>query len=90
MDVAEWEASRIWPGGPSPDVVISLGTGIPPTPDSPKDKFESLPSLSSRFAPRLYRSFMSSKKDKKIKPAVFMDDKFYDFFSGEAVYFSLV
>ncbi|KAK6522718.1 hypothetical protein TWF281_002154 [Arthrobotrys megalospora] len=61
VDVAGWEMKRIWPEIKIPDVVVSLGTGIPSSPESPK----SSTFWTGGFAPRLYRSFMMSLDGQK-------------------------
>ncbi|KAK3167630.1 hypothetical protein OEA41_010757 [Lepraria neglecta] len=58
-DLALWECPKLWPSSTSPDVVVSLGTGMDDNPSSPKaPKFRHV--FNDGFIPRLFRLFMSS------------------------------
>jgi len=59
MDLALWECPKLWPTSTSPDVVVSLGTGMDDNTNSPKaPNFRHI--FNDGFIPRLCRSFMSS------------------------------
>ncbi|KAK0836741.1 hypothetical protein LTS02_018082, partial [Friedmanniomyces endolithicus] len=58
VNIALWEASRIWARYTQKDVVLSLGTGTGPDAVSPQ-RTSTRPSFRDGFIPRLCRSFLT-------------------------------